>query len=761
MTGTRTPRRLWALVSGSPRAALLAGLSAIAAGGAVLRCLYWPQVFTPRGVRFLFDPDPHYHVLRAERILQAAPGAPWFDGGLTFPSGATILWPPLFDYLVAWTARIFAGPAPDRAGLEVVAALVPVAIGTLTILAVAAAAGTLWGSRGAVLSAICTAAVPGSLEVGGVGRPDQHVLEVLVFACLLALLVRCGGEGAGRRRILLAGATGALLALAFWTWQGSGLVLVYLGVVAAAWALLPAGLAPSAVIALRALALAGGAGAILLLGSVALWGRAGALQAATANSVGGFHVALLASFAAAAALLWLVRARAERPGRALGAAAAAVAVLAAGIAAAAPEMGAGAWRILSAFFLDHPVYTSLGELTPLLFSGLDPAWLEAKVAAVRFGPLFLMPIAAIPSFRRTWRDRPEVRVPLTLLAVGCVLFFVLTLYRARFGVYLVPFLSLSGALALAPPAGAAPRRPSRAGVLAVLTVLGLGWAVFTHADVDRRPFGPADEEVIHTLRTLGSFEPASADAPAVVGDWNYGHHVQYYAGKPVLVTPFIEDLEPDGMSEWIRFLFARDEADAEAVLRGARAGFVLASHPLGAYAYLEPLAPPEARVGARRTKSVLDGESLAVSETALELLTSRLFFFDGMSRSGGSHAALGGFRLLHESRDTTPEDGYDGLKVFGVVPGAHVEVGTAPLGRVSAVVRVVTNQRRTFEWRTWATADSAGKALLRVPYATGRNGNVRASACTVSASGASTELILAPDLVERGGRLALRLAADG
>lgn len=733
-------------------------VAAVTVVGAALRCLAWSQVFTPAGVRFLFDADTHYHVLRAERILLGAPGAPWFDSNLTYPSGATVPWPPLFDELIAWSARWITGPSVTRESVEAVAAVMPVVLGSLTVPIVALAAAAVWGRRGALVAAACVAVAPAHLEISTVGRPDHHVLELLVFTCLIATVAQAATHGFPVRRGVAWVATATTLAVAFWSWQGSGLYLVYLGLSAALWVVVGTCDRADAVTATRFLAVTSAAASLLLLATVALWGRSGALTSLTANSIGAFHVALVAGFAGAMSVAWTIQARGHGRVRSGLVALGAVAALVCGLLALLPQVRSAVVQVLAAFFLEHPVYSSIDELTPLLFSGFKPLWEEAAIAAGRFGPLLALPFLTVNEFRRQWRERPHGRVVLVLLATGCVLFYALTLHRARFGMYLLPFLAFSAALATGPAIPPRPRsRSIRVASLLVLTAAGLAWAVAGYASREKRPFGPLDEDLIVAFRTLGALQPATPSRPSVVGQWDYGHHVQYYAAKPVLATPFLEDLEPHGIREGIRFLFARDETTADAILTDARAGFILVGHPLAAYAYLEPLAPAGSGVGARRTKSLLNGESVEVSDAVFDLVTSRLFFFDGMLRPGAPGPAMGTFRLVYETRATNTVDGYDGYKFFGVVPGGRLLVFTGPLTRVDASIVVSTNQGRSFEWRTFTIADAEGTATVRIPYAAGWNGLVRASACTVSDGRSSKTVTMDERAVVEGGAVRVSL----
>src|SRR6266508_5478519 len=69
----------------------------------------WHEVYGSGRPTLVGDWDPHYHVLRAERWLTSAPGAPWRDPNLDWPYGADVPWPPLFDAVIAVVARAVHG----------------------------------------------------------------------------------------------------------------------------------------------------------------------------------------------------------------------------------------------------------------------------------------------------------------------------------------------------------------------------------------------------------------------------------------------------------------------------------------------------------------------------------------------------------------------------------------------------------------------------------------------------------------------------
>ncbi len=210
-------------MKGANQRALALALVALVALAA--RSWSWPLVFTDRGVRLLADTDPHYHVLRAERILHPSGAGVWFDPNLDWPNGAEVLWPPLFDGLLAATAWVAAGPEADRDDIARVGSYVPPVLGTVAVILAALLAAALAGEGAAVVTGFLCALMPALSDVSIVGRPDQHALEIpLALAAWLGFVHAWRSTDARRRRVAVA-AAGISFALAFWNWMGSALVL--------------------------------------------------------------------------------------------------------------------------------------------------------------------------------------------------------------------------------------------------------------------------------------------------------------------------------------------------------------------------------------------------------------------------------------------------------------------------------------------------------------------------------------------------------
>ena len=101
------------------------GLQALAIFGVGLaaRAVWWPRIFTPQGMMPPHGADSYYHLRRIVYSVFRYPGVLERDLYVAYPAGGEIVWPPAFDFFVAWLARGLVGE--DAAGVEAVAAWVP------------------------------------------------------------------------------------------------------------------------------------------------------------------------------------------------------------------------------------------------------------------------------------------------------------------------------------------------------------------------------------------------------------------------------------------------------------------------------------------------------------------------------------------------------------------------------------------------------------------------------------------------------------
>lgn len=736
-----------------------AALAAILFLAALVRLTTWQQVFTADGIRFAGDDDTYYHVLRAQDIANEYPHVRWYDRQMNYPDGAVIFWPPLFDLILATAAVVAAGGHPQPDAVARAAAFVPPVLGVATLPILAAIGRRLWGESAGLLAALFVALLPAHAELSVLGRPDQHVAELFFFSLILLACLgswRKGGGASFAANVML---LGAAVCCAFWNWMGSALYLVFLLSVALAWHLCAPPAERNDVPVAGSLALGFSLGAALLAASVLLFGEPGALRRMQVGGVGGLHVALTAAAGLGAGGLWAAPLLARHGrGRAIGSlvvlAAAFIALL-----AAAPELRQGIRVGLEPLLRGTPWFKNSQEFDPLFFSGVSPLSEELRSAARMYGFLPLVAPFALRPLLTAWKQDPAARPQVLFLFLfgGC--FFVLALARLRFAAYFVVPLALWAAIAVPRISTVIASRIRSLRIRAIVPGMVCGVvlapACFGMLAEPLAARDAAQGELIKTLTWLRG-QPQAAGREGVMAEWSYGHAIRYFAEKPVLVNPFGPELGLAALRDSAAFFLADDPLAAEKVLHERRLGFVVLTNPLTEAYYARAYAGEGASPAVSVSHDPLRGIRAEPTDAFWKLVVARLYFLDGARPDAVDF--LDGYRLLYESDMPSYWGAFatKKFKVFGMVPGARVAIVTAPGSGIAASINVETNQGRAFLWRAGARADGRGSAVLRIPYATGVNGAVRAGPLRVTIGNKERIVNVAAGQVEQGLSLQVR-----
>jgi dolichyl-diphosphooligosaccharide--protein glycosyltransferase len=719
---------------------LIAGTLSILAVGASARLSSWGEVFTENGLRLVVDTDPHYHVLRAERLLKGDANGAWFDRNMNHPTGAEILWPPGFDMVIAQAARWTVGGEPSRDAVARVAAFVPVVLGCV-VLMLLVVAGRKWLGPGAGLAAGALAAIlPVHVEYGLLGRPDQHVAELLVFLSILITFERSARTGG---RVPSCNALfGMALGLGPWIWQGATLYLAFVTLAATVMYVMR-GEGDEGSAWFRALGWGTLVAGVALTLSI-LVARPSQLMRDSLTGLAGFQPASMIAVSVFAGVV-LALERARRPRTHLGRAAAVTVAGMAPLAALALVFAGAIGHGLRSLTAGDPWLRAINEFQPALFGsrsslGSDLLWFAWG------GPVWLAPFAAVPAIRRLWIAEEGRRAPVAFLGFGTALFLGLSLYSKRFQLYLAPFLALWAGLILSDLLGRAKaekrarfrRVASACAALLLFASPAALFAVTTFAS-------DVSEGVIAMLRWMKA-QPPAGERRSVLASWTMGHAIQYYADLPVTVTPFGTDLGQDGMRDQAAFYFAESLEEAEEVARRRQVRYVILGSLLSEYNNAFAFAPRGARPFAAATHDYWGrGRTLTMLPAADFSIPLWLYEYDGVPLQMGYTEGAGSFRLVYETPGGRP------LKVFEAVEGARVRIEHAqPLTEVTVSIDVVTNQGRSLRWGTSGRTDASGTVTLRVPYADGINGAVQVAGCSVRIAGRALPLSLSSAAVQEG-----------
>ncbi|MHC1631074.1 MAG: oligosaccharyl transferase, archaeosortase A system-associated [Methanotrichaceae archaeon] len=184
--------------------------------GLILRLIPAKNVLVGGNILF-YGYDPFYHMRRILYTVNHFPHTLWFDSYLNYPYGMKLGWPPLFDQLIAGTSLLLG--ADSQHSVELVGALMPPILGSVTILALYFLAKELFGRRIALLSAFMMAIAPEHVGKTSFGFTDHHVMEALFMVGIILFLVLA--ISIEEKRIWFAVLAGFLMAALAYTWTGA------------------------------------------------------------------------------------------------------------------------------------------------------------------------------------------------------------------------------------------------------------------------------------------------------------------------------------------------------------------------------------------------------------------------------------------------------------------------------------------------------------------------------------------------------------
>ena len=155
------------------------------------------QIFVDGSVWFK-GIDAWYHMRLVDNLLHHFPQRISFDPYIFYPHGATVSWPPFFDWLVAGAAWLVGLGSPSQHTADVVGAYLPPILGTLTIIPVYLIGKELFNRWVGLIAAALVTILPGEfLNRSLLGFTDHHVAESLfttVTILFLILAVRTAKE---------------------------------------------------------------------------------------------------------------------------------------------------------------------------------------------------------------------------------------------------------------------------------------------------------------------------------------------------------------------------------------------------------------------------------------------------------------------------------------------------------------------------------------------------------------------------------------
>jgi len=147
------------------------------------------QVFTGGTTRFT-EVDAYSYMRLEDNLLQHFPHITPFDPYTYFPQGAAVYYPPLFTLLLGGFIWLFSFGAPTAHSINVLGALFPAILGSLTVIPVFVIGKTLFNKWAGLIAAFLVAILPGEfLGRTMLGFTDHHVAEIFFTAITMMFLI--------------------------------------------------------------------------------------------------------------------------------------------------------------------------------------------------------------------------------------------------------------------------------------------------------------------------------------------------------------------------------------------------------------------------------------------------------------------------------------------------------------------------------------------------------------------------------------------
>ncbi|MCS6885427.1 MAG: hypothetical protein RMM17_02020 [Acidobacteriota bacterium] len=703
----------------------------------VLSLRSWTSVFTDTGV-FPRGTDSYYHLWRIKFVLENFPVVPDYDRYLNFPEGGIVRWPYGFDLIYATLAKIMLIGNQDEWALWAVCSLL-----TSVLWAVVPCLAYYCGERLAgrpVGYAVGLLLAFFTCDYNSVGYVDHHYMEALWTAAYLLCYLNAIFH---KRYVLWSMLAGAAFTcgLLCTTTLPLMLVLHFISAAMVAFLLKEARIQIIRINSLLSLSIVV---TLLLFAVTRFFEKHGPNPALTTSW-------LVTWLVAGACVLFRVALK-DRPSLAQ-VTVLIIAIVFFPLVDWKEVLGFAVYGVLHVNRVD-PWLASIQESQSMLFVGLDfvvrvYSWLWV------FWPV-LVGYALWIAWRRSDAGMLSC-VILGLLATPAAvlqmkfLLFIAVPYVLVTAVVMKEFFSLVWSKA---ELGNVWFRLFRIALLVALPIAF--WPMISKLTVKASVVVPDGrfQALYPTIRWINNNTPRTSrygDATtdyAIAAHWGIGHWMVAIGQRPVIGSPLggPEVNLRESIRKGSEMLFL-PPVEAERLIRHRRARYVLVS--------LQPLTTT-LRLAYWDCFSGRFLVDLSKYDEQ-QLLNQSLFmalFNDGLpSGTAEDKAALRHFRLVHESPEGLFYPGTDKpfAMLFEHVEGA-VLTGLAAAGSTVSISVEVETPRRKFVYRDSVQADTSGRFVVTVPYATGQHkySEVKAGRYLVRSNNATAMVTVTDDQVRSG-----------
>jgi len=705
----------------------LAGVFAVFLLGLLLRIAPLRGALVGGDVLF-YGSDSFYHMRRVLYTVDHFPHTLWFDSYIDYPKGFELMWPPLSDQLIAGVALLFG--AESQKQIEIVGAIMPPILGSLTVVALYFLARELFGRRAGLLSALFLAINPQHVSATIFARSDHHVFETFLLVNIVLFLAIALNRR--EKRLWFAAAAGVLMAALAYTWIGAaaylGIFLVYVAIQAT----LDLRRRVSSKDDLMVFLIAFGVALVLML---PFWKETWLLPSFFA----AFGIFLVIS-----AMLALSRLFLERN---LSWTAFPLIIVILGylilISAYAIGQSMGVYAIfnegLSYFFgcsLSQKVVESVplhGAVRPLSVAGFNLT-------------------IAVMGFAHLWRT--DINRPQLLFLVWTVSVLVLAVFQNRFMYVFSASMSILMALFFfraAAIVGDSKWASKNRDILkflapALLLLLVLPSATSVSGVFAVRPAIAEDgwnEPLLwleeNSMETAGFLDLNQTPEYGVLSWWDRGNWILYRSKRPVVSNGF-----QAGAEDAARFFLSEDEEKAVLIMDERRSRYAVTDSNM----LLSGLSAMALWTGEDPADYVRKNKrGYEHTEKFLRTILARCHLFDCQDMSH--------IRLIYESKREGSNSTSNQVKIFECVSGARIAGTSTTAAPITAVLNLTTSQGRRFQYTKTAVPQN-GRYEMIVPYSTECEGGVCAIGPYLVSSGGESRLVDVGEMeVLHGGEIAV------
>lgn len=690
--------------------------------GFKVRLFTFPQVFEQGRIVFL-EADPYYHMWRVFSFIETFPKTFFFEPLINFPYGAIIGWPPLLDQIIALISLIagFGSPAPFR--IEMIGAFMPVILGIFSIISVYYIAKEIFNERIGLYSSLLLAVMPAHAQVSFVGFVDHHIAEVLISVLAYLFFIRSLKNDSYKFSIF----SGIMIGLSFLTWIGSP---IFIGIILS-YVIIQFILDRRARVESNYLLRNGTftfASAFFTIMIFYIWTPW--QKVLYSGTLSYFQPLYVITCLIIVIFLGLTSRKMKEfkwylyPLTILISFIALFFIMVLSVPSFYDSLINGIGYLLK----DAPVLKNIIEAQPLfytydgIFLGFrffsNPVWYQ-------FGLSFYF--AIIGFFVLLYDHRKEINKGTLFLLIWTLIVLILALYQRRFTYTLaVNVAILSGFLIdkysiclntylnkyLKILNHKKYNLRSEYISLFILAFLVIPNSVLAY-NMAQAPPKPSDDwyDSLVWLRE-NTPDPGKSPQYGIMTWWDYGNWILYISKRPVVSNNF-----QIGGDEAARFFMEEDEASANKIMDTRRARYVIMDMKMGLNKFrngdhivIQGTFFTVANFADKDIEQYYD-ENGFPNMKYFQTMYSRLHVFDG--------AGLNNYRMIYESK----EKRYDlldnvsrNIKIFEYVPGAKITGNATPDKTILISGKIITNQRRIFEYSQETVSDEKGYFEFIVPY---------------------------------------------